>query len=41
MRVCLVLEGSYPFVTGGVSSWVQQLIQGIPEVDFILYTISP
>ena len=41
LRVCLVLEGSYPFVTGGVSSWVQQLIQGIPEVDFILYTISP
>ncbi len=41
IRVCLVLEGSYPYVTGGVSSWVQQLIQGIPEADFILYTISP
>ncbi|HUX12694.1 MAG TPA: GT4 family glycosyltransferase PelF [Spirochaetia bacterium] len=40
-RVCLILEGSYPFVTGGVSSWVHQLIQAIPEVDFVLYSISP
>ena len=41
LRVCLILEGSYPFITGGVSSWVHQLIQRLPEVDFVLYTISP
>jgi len=32
--VCLILEGTYPFVTGGVSTWVQSLIEGLPEVSF-------
>ncbi len=41
VKVCLILEGSYPFITGGVSSWVHQLINRLPEVDFVLYTISP
>jgi hypothetical protein len=41
LRVCLVLEGSYPFITGGVSAWVQDLISGLPEIDFVLYTLSP
>jgi hypothetical protein len=41
IKVCLVSEGSYPFITGGVSSWVQDLIRNIPEVDFTLFTISP
>lgn len=39
--VCLLLEGTYPFITGGVSSWVHQLIQAIPDVDFKLFSISP
>jgi len=30
----LVLEGSYPYVTGGVSSWTQRLIEGLPEITF-------
>ncbi len=34
--VTLLLEGSYPYVRGGVSSWVQQLIEGLPEVRFAL-----
>ena len=25
--VCLILEGTYPFVLGGVSSWVHDLIK--------------
>ncbi len=41
MTVCIVLEGSYPYITGGVSAWVHDLIINIPEVDFKLYTISP
>ncbi len=41
IRVCLVLEGSYPFVTGGVSSWVHQLVGALPEIEFSLFTISP
>ncbi len=40
-RVCLILEGSYPHITGGVSSWAHQLISALPEVDFVLYSISP
>jgi glycosyltransferase involved in cell wall biosynthesis len=41
MRVCLVIEGSYPFITGGVSSWVHELISGLPETEFVLFTFSP
>jgi glycosyltransferase involved in cell wall biosynthesis len=41
VRVCLVLEGSYPYVTGGVSAWVHQLIGYLRDVEFVLYTISP
>lgn len=32
--VALLLEGTYPYVSGGVSSWVHQLIQGFPEYRF-------
>jgi glycosyltransferase involved in cell wall biosynthesis len=41
MRVCLVIEGSYPFITGGVSSWVHELISGLSEIEFVLFTFSP
>jgi glycosyltransferase involved in cell wall biosynthesis len=41
LRVCLILEGSYPYVTGGVSAWVQELINALPAVNFVLFTISP
>ena len=32
--VCLLLEGTYPFVTGGVSTWVHNLIKALPEIRF-------
>jgi glycosyltransferase involved in cell wall biosynthesis len=38
--VCLILEGTYPYVRGGVSSWVHELITGLPEVSFALLAIS-
>jgi len=41
LRVCLVLEGSYPYITGGVSAWVQDLVTGLPDIEFSLFTISP
>ncbi len=41
LTVCLILEGSYPYVTGGVSSWVQELLQALPGLRFVLFTISP
>jgi glycosyltransferase involved in cell wall biosynthesis len=34
--VALVLEGTYPFVSGGVSSWVHQIIGGLPHIRFAL-----
>lgn len=32
--VMLLLEGTFPYVSGGVSSWVNQVIRGFPELDF-------
>ena len=32
--VMLLLEGTYPYVSGGVSSWVHQIIRGLPEFTF-------
>lgn len=39
--VALVLEGTYPFVPGGVSSWVHQMVSHMPERSFELIHISP
>lgn len=39
MRVCMILEGCYPFVRGGVSSWVHQYIENSPSIDFTLWTV--
>jgi len=36
--VCLVLEGTYPFVRGGVAAWTDELIRSFPDRTFsILY----
>lgn len=40
MRICLLTEGSYPYVVGGVSSWVQMLMEGLPEYEFFIYSIG-
>lgn len=40
MRVCMVLEGSYPYVYGGVSSWMHQYIQAMPDIEFVLWCIG-
>ena len=39
--VCLILEGTYPYVAGGVSTWVHELIRGLPNVRFALAHIGP
>lgn len=39
MKVCLIAEGSYPYTFGGVSAWVQMLIQGNPNINFSVQTI--
>lgn len=40
MRICLIAEGCYPYVAGGVSSWIQMLLEGMSEHEFIIYTIG-
>jgi polysaccharide biosynthesis protein PelF len=39
--VCLLLEGTYPYVSGGVSSWVHDIIGGLPELNFHLVALLP
>lgn len=39
--ICLVLEGTYPFVSGGVSSWVHHLMSQLPQYKFTILHISP
>ncbi|NLO40073.1 MAG: GT4 family glycosyltransferase PelF [Ruminiclostridium sp.] len=40
MRICMILEGSYPYVRGGVSSWMHDYILALPQHEFILWTIG-
>ncbi len=40
MKICLVCEGSYPYVTGGVSSWVQMLMKSMPKTEFCVVAIA-
>lgn len=39
MRVCLILEGCYPYVRGGVSTWAQEYIKSNPEIEFVIWTV--
>ncbi|MEA1832373.1 GT4 family glycosyltransferase PelF [Methylobacterium durans] len=37
--ICLVVEGCYPYVRGGVSTWVDWLIRGNPDLTFAIVAI--
>ena len=39
--VCIVLEGTYPYVKGGVSTWVHDLITSLPDLRFALVHVAP
>ncbi len=39
MRICIVAEGCYPYVVGGVASWIHNMLNSFPEHEFILLTI--
>ena len=39
MKICIVAEGCYPYVVGGVSSWIHSMIKSFPDKDFIILTI--
>lgn len=39
MRICMIVEGSYPYIMGGVSSWVHMLISKTPEAEIIIQAL--
>ncbi|MEC9345265.1 MAG: GT4 family glycosyltransferase PelF [Pseudomonadota bacterium] len=39
--VCLVLEGTYPYVAGGVSSWVHDLVRAQKDLTFHIVSLMP
>jgi len=38
--IALLLEGTFPYVSGGVSSWVNQIIRAFPQYRFALVFIG-
>jgi glycosyltransferase involved in cell wall biosynthesis len=40
LKICFILEGNYPYVRGGVSTWVDGFIRSFPEHEFVLWTIA-
>jgi glycosyltransferase involved in cell wall biosynthesis len=40
VKIVLVTEGTYPIVTGGVSTWCDQLIGGMPEHEFDVVALT-
>jgi glycosyltransferase involved in cell wall biosynthesis len=40
VKVALLVEGAYPFVTGGVSTWCDQLMRGLDEDEFEIFAIA-
>ncbi|MDD2362375.1 MAG: GT4 family glycosyltransferase PelF [Oscillospiraceae bacterium] len=40
MRICMILEGCYPYVRGGLSSWMHSYILAMPQHEFVLWIIG-
>lgn len=41
MKVCIVAEGSYPVILGGLSEWAHMLIKHLKDVEFDVFCITP
>jgi glycosyltransferase involved in cell wall biosynthesis len=39
--VCLILEGTYPYIAGGVSTWTHDLIRGCKDRSFHIVSLLP
>ena len=39
--VCIIVEGAYPYVPGGVSSWIDWLIKTQPNTTFCVVALLP
>ena len=40
MRICVILEGCYPYVTGGVSTWIHEYMEAMPQHEFVVWAIG-
>ncbi len=38
--IIIPCEGTYPYVRGGVSSWIAQIIAGMPQYNLELYLLG-
>ena len=38
--VCLLVEGAYPYVRGGVSNWLHDLVKHLPDLSFALVHVG-
>jgi polysaccharide biosynthesis protein PelF len=38
--ICLILEGAYPYVSGGVSTWAHQIITAYPDLTFSIFFLG-
>lgn len=39
MKVCIVAEGCYPYVVGGVSGWIHSMVNAFPNVEFVILSL--
>jgi glycosyltransferase involved in cell wall biosynthesis len=38
--IAFLLEGTFPYVSGGVSSWINTLLKGFPDLRFAIYFLG-
>ena len=39
--ICLIVEGAYPYVSGGLSTWIDNLIRRHSSLTFTVVAILP
>ena len=39
IRVMLTTEGTYPYHQGGVSTWCDQLVHNLTDIEYVVYSI--
>lgn len=39
MKICILAEGCYPYVVGGVSGWIHSMVKSFPRAEFIILAI--
>lgn len=40
VKICIVAEGCYPFVPGGVSSWLHDFINNTPQHEYVIWAVG-